>query len=219
MSTVVLEDAVCIPDSVKDLDSFCRWVCSDGVSERGRFAFLNGEIWVDMSPEAFFSHNQVKGEFTVKLGALVRAEKLGRFCPDGMLLRNDEANLSTEPDGTYLSKKTLQTGRATVERMEEGYDVIRGTADMVLEVVSRSSQRKDPVVLRKLYWEAGIPEYWLVDARKEPLRFDILRYKPKGYVAVRKQDGWIKSAVFGKSFKLTVAPDEFGDPEYTLSVR
>ena len=64
---------------------------------------------------------------------------------------------------------------------------------MVLEVLSNSSVRKDDVDLRQAYWEAGIREYWLVDARKPPLRFEILNYTQRGYTARRKKDGWSKS--------------------------
>ena len=89
----------------------------------------------------------------------------------------------------------------------------------MLEIISRGSVKKDRVTLRQAYWEAGVREYWLVDARKEPLSFDILRHTAKGYKAARKQDGWVKSSVFGKAFRLTQEPDALGHPEYTLAVR
>jgi Uma2 family endonuclease len=73
--------------------------------------------------------------------------------------------------------------------------------------------------LRELYWKAGIPEYWLVDDRGEELEFSILRHGPRGYTPVRKQGGWVKSAVFGKSFRLLRQHDEDGLLEYTLEVR
>jgi Uma2 family endonuclease len=66
---------------------------------------------------------------------------------------------------------------------------------------------------------AGITEYWLVDARGERLSFEILRRGPKGYTSVRRQGGWVKSTVFGKSFKLARNPDRVNNPSYTPSVR
>ena len=90
---------------------------------------------------------------------------------------------------------------------------------MVLEVVSSSSVEKDTIILRDLYWQAGIREYWLVDARGENPIFDILRHTAKGYVATSKQRGWMKSVLFGKSFRLTQNKDALGHPEYTLGVR
>jgi Uma2 family endonuclease len=74
---------------------------------------------------------------------------------------------------------------------------------MVLEIVSHSSVHKDNVRLRQAYWEAGIREFWVVDVRSDPLSFSILRHTARGYVTARKQGDWIKSAVFGKSFRLT----------------
>jgi len=96
---------------------------------------------------------------------------------------------------------------------------LEGAPDMVLEVVSQSCVQKDTVVLRDLYWRAGIREYWLVDVRVEKLRFDILSRGGRGYLTVRKSSGWAKSAVFGSSFRLTQKSDRLGYPEYTLTVR
>jgi hypothetical protein len=49
---------------------------------------------------------------------------------------------------------------------------------------------------------AGIPEYWVVDARGEEMEFQIYKHGANRYSATRKQDGWLKSALFGKSFRL-----------------
>jgi hypothetical protein len=78
-SRVVIEDKACIPAWVDDLESFRRWAHSDEFPERGAFSYLNGEIWVDLRMEEFFSHNQVKGEFTAVLGAINRAQRLRRL--------------------------------------------------------------------------------------------------------------------------------------------
>jgi len=73
--------------------------------------------------------------------------------------------------------------------------------------------------LFEAYWKAGIPEYWLVDARKSPPRFDIYRHTPDGYVAARRRDGWVKSAVFGRQFRFVETKDQSGDPAYSLEVK
>jgi Uma2 family endonuclease len=80
-----------------------------------------------------------------------------------------------------------------IEGKRGGFTELQGSPDMVLEILSDSSQHKDKHQLRQAYWEADIPEYWLVDARTEPLQFDVLRHTARGYVAVRKQQGWVKS--------------------------
>jgi Uma2 family endonuclease len=114
----------------------------------------------------------------------------------------------------------LRTGRVRlIEGKEEGYLELEGTADMVLEIVSPSSVEKDTETLFDLYWRAGIPEYWLVDARGESLEFNIYQRGPRGYGPTRRQGGWLKSKVFGKSFRLIRQADVLGHPEYTLEVK
>jgi Uma2 family endonuclease len=220
-STVVRDDQVVhIPAWVTDHDSFRRWARSDDFPEKIRVCYLAGEVWVDMSNEQFFTHNQVKGEFNRVLANLAKLGRLGRFVPDGMLLSNVEASLSAGPDGAFVTRESLDSGRIRlVEGKREGYVELEGTPEMVLEVVSPGSVTKDTVTLRELYWRAGIREFWLVDVRGERLVFDILRHGAGEYTATRKQKGWVKSAVFGKSFRLTRQTDERGDPEYTLEVR
>lgn len=217
MSTIVIADQVRIPSWVNDLESFRRWARSRDYPERGWVSFLNGEIWVDMSMEQLFTHNQVKTEFTVVLGGLMKGEELGYYFSDRVLLSNEEANLSTEPDGTFCSFAAIENKRVSlVEGVEQGHVEIEGAPDMVLEVVSTYSVRKDTKILRNLYWRAGIPEYWLVDARKKPLQFDILRWTERGFSATRRKQGWLKSKVIGRSFRLETKPDRLGHPQYFL---
>jgi hypothetical protein len=48
-SAVVIEEKVSIPGWVDDLASFRRWARSGEMPERGQFAYLNGEVWVDLT--------------------------------------------------------------------------------------------------------------------------------------------------------------------------
>jgi Uma2 family endonuclease len=221
MNTIVLyDDSVDIPDGISDLARFRRWVHSDEFPETGRICFLDGRVWIDMSKEQVFTHNQLKQEFNLVVGGVVKAERLGRFFPDGLFLTNDRAQLACQPDGTFVSRQTLKSGRVhLVAGEKEGYLELEGTPDMVLEIVSASSVEKDKETLFDLYWRAGIPEYWVVDAREDRLEFDIFRHGAGGYVATRKQGGWLKSGIFGKSFRLSRHLDDMGNPEYSLSVR
>ena len=221
MNTIVLEElTVHVPESVRDLASFRRWACSDEFPETGRICFLDGEVLVDMSREQLFSHNQTKHEYGRVLGTMTKSDRLGRYFPDGVLVSHVAANLSVQPDGTFVSRRSLRAGKVRlVEGVTEGFVELEGTPDMVLEIVSASSVTKDTGTLMDLYWRAGILEYWIVDARGDRLSFEIFRHTPDGYVATRRQGGWVRSRVFVKSFQLTRRKDELGNPEYTLSVR
>lgn len=214
------DDRVVVPEWVTDLESFRRWTDSDEFPEKARVGYLKGEIWVDMSMEQIFSHNQVKVEFTRVLAGLMKVERLGRYFGDGVFLSNVTADLSNQPDGVFVSRETFDRNRVQlVPGQRGGFVELLGIPDIVLEVISDSSVRKDTVDLRTAYWEAGIKEYWLVDARRGGLQFDILRRTARGYTAVRKQDGWVRSAVLDKSFCLTSEKDDLGQEDFTLSVR
>lgn len=220
MRAAVIEDSVCIPEWVRNLKSFRRWADSREFPQEGRISYLNGEVWVDMSREQVFSHALVKTEFGGVLSPLSKKERRGTYFVDGPYLTHVLADFAHVPDGMFVSRESLRLGRVSLIRgARRGFVELEGTPDMLLEVLSDSSVKKDLQRLQLLYWKAGVPEYWIVDARGEKVRFDILRHTEEGYVAVPKRSGWQASAVFGHSFKLTVRPDELGNPEYTLSVR
>ena len=100
-----------------------------------------------------------------------------------------------------------------------GFIELEGSPDMVLEVVSDSSVKKDYELLREAYWKAGIREYWLVDARGDKLEFQILKHTSKSYSPIRAAGGWIKSAVFGESFRLIATKNHLGHPDFELQIR
>ena len=120
MSGVVLEDEIRIPGWVRVLRSFRRWACSEEFPERGRFSFIDGEVWVDMSPEELLSHNQVKGEVAAVVGTIVKQARLGRFFFDRALLTHPAADLSTEPDGMFVSTASLRSGRVRFVESDAG---------------------------------------------------------------------------------------------------
>jgi Uma2 family endonuclease len=220
MAAIIIEGDVIIPEGLHTLVAFRRWCDSAEFPEEGRIDFLQGEVWVDMSWEQIFSHNQVKQEYNQVVGGLAKVEKRGRWFPDGARWSNIDVDISIVPDGMFISVESMRDANIKfIEGAREGYIEIEGIIDMALEIVSESSVKKDATRLPKVYWEARVKEYWLVDVRRNRLDFRIYRHAKKGYIAVRKDDGWMKSQVFGKSFRLSRGEDEFGQPEFTLEVR
>jgi Uma2 family endonuclease len=208
-----------IPRWVEDLESFRRWRLSEDAPDQGEIAFLDSYIWVDLTMEEFLTHNQVKAAYDYAIMSVVNPAALGRYVPDRMLLTSAEANLNTEPDGLFFCWEAMRCGRLRlVEREGQGIMELEGTPDQVLEVVSKTSVRKDTVLLRDLYFKAGIPEYWLVDVREGAMSFEILQWTPDGYVAMPVMDGWIASKVFGKKFQLQKKADPLGHPQFVVLV-
>jgi Uma2 family endonuclease len=135
-------------------------------------------------------------------------------------LSHEEADLSCKPDFTFAAHESFTSKKVLmVEGIEGGYVELLGSPDMVLEVVSDSSEYKDTVLLKEAYWNARIDEYWLVDAREENLRFDIFKHTSKGYTSVRDKEGWKKSHVFGTSFRLLRLTPAKGQVDFRLETK
>jgi Uma2 family endonuclease len=211
-----------VPASAFTIAGFRAWAKADDFPENVRVTFIDGEIYLDMSNEEIETHVAVKGEIGRVLMNLNRELKLGKFYADGVLVSNEQANVSNNPDGLFVTYDALRVARVELVPREDAtgqYIEMTGTPDWVLEVVSLSSVGKDTRRLREAYHRAGIPEYWLVDARGEEIAFHILLHRKSGYAAAPLRDGWQRSRVFGWSFRLERQRDEMGLWEYTLHVR
>jgi Uma2 family endonuclease len=221
MPTVIADDLnLEIPEWVTDLAAFRRWTDATDFPDNGNVWWLRGQVWADMSKEQLFTHNHVRTRITTALDNLVYELDLGWFFSDGALVTNALAGLSGNPDGTFVSHEALDQGRAVlIQGKSGGLTEIEGSPDMALEVVSESSVVKDLTLLREDYFVAGIREYWLVDVRQDPMTFDVLRRNSKGFVATRKVGGWVKSQVFGKSFRLTRSKNQRGQVRFQLDVK
>lgn len=216
------EQQVAIPASAFTLAGFRAWAKSEDFPQQGRIAFLERELYIDMSPEELETHSSIKGEITRVLLTLNRKLRLGKLYPDGVLLTNPEVGLSTEADAILATWADLDSEKVRFvprEGVEGQYIEVEGTPTWVLEVVSRYSVRKDTRVLRDLYYRAGVSEYWLVNALGEDIQFDILTRGETEYTAVAGRGGWVRSGVFGRRFRLTRERDERDFWEYTLDAR
>jgi Uma2 family endonuclease len=216
---IVINGSACLP-LITHLDAFLAWRESEQCPQRGRFAWLAGTFWVDLMTEQLYSHNQLKAALAAVLYSWAVASGKGRFFADGVDFANTQANVATVPDGVYVSHASFDAGQVREIPNRQGDGVIRleGTPDMVLEVVSDSSEEKDEVRLPVLYHAAGIGEFWRVNARHE-LRFAILRRTEAGYQPCPTPDGWQRSAVFEADFALSQSTDRRGQPIYTLEHR
>lgn len=115
--------------------------------------------------------------------------------------------LSVEPDVVVVLWSSLDAGRvryAEAARRRPGRFVeIAGAPDLVVEVVSDGSEHKDTERLPRLYAAAGIPQMWLVDARGEELRFDVLALGDDGYQPVSPgKDSYRRSPCLGSPVRL-----------------
>ena len=80
---------------------------------------------------------------------------------------------------------------------------IEGAPDLIVEVLSNTSKKRDTKRLPLLYAQAGVPELWLVDARGKNLRFDLFTLRDGRYELVAPdEDGWTRSPRLAHAFRL-----------------
>jgi len=210
---------VIVPASAHTLAGYRAWAKSEAFPNRGQIFFLDQEIYIDMSPEELENHAKVKLEIGRVLANLNKRRKQGEFYPDGTLVTNLEANLSTEPDGTFIKWESLESRRVHLvprEGAQGEFIELEGSPDWVLEIISKYSVRKDTNTLRERYHRAKVSEYWLVDARSDRMEFTILIWHKDGYEPGPLRGGWQRSGVFGRWFQLVRRRGRMKLWEYTL---
>ncbi len=219
-AAIVFEERVRIPADIFSLQEFRRWAHSDAFPETGRVSYLAGEVDIDMSPEELTTHNQAKTDVTGDLRVLVRRHRLGNVFSDGAMLVNEAADLSTAPDAMFCSIESYRSARVKYVERREGsqrYIEVTGSPDLVIEVVSRTSVHKDTELLPKLYFAAGVAEYWIIDARREELAFRVLVRGKERYVETEPDtEGYRRSLILGRRFLLIREPSPAGGYWYTL---
>ena len=222
MATVVFEDSLTIPPC-EALGSFRVWTRSDAFPRHGRIDWVHGRIEVDMSPENLFSHGTLKTELAARIYAVVREDGVGEVFIDRTRVSSAEADLSVEPDVVFLSHAALDDGRARLVAAASGapeaFIEIEGAPDLVVEIVSDGSVRKDTERLPVAYAAAGVRELWLVDARAGEPRLDVLAHTGGGYCRTDADGaGFALSAVLRRRVRLRRATTARGLPRYELDV-
>jgi Uma2 family endonuclease len=169
MSTVTRSDSYTFED-------FCLLV-KDGQ----KADLIDGVIYI-ASPE-----NTGANELFVWMAAVitlyVRAKRLGKVYGSRVAFRLGERQ-APEPDLAVVLKERLHL-------VKRGY--VEGPPDLAVEIVSPESVDRDYQKKRAQY-EAGVPEYWIVDEVEQ--RVTLLRLATTGkYREVRPRKGVLHSEV------------------------
>jgi len=211
MERTLTVDALEIPFDVDTLEGFRAWVRTLD-EDAPRVHYYRGRVHLEMAPQSWRRHLPVASDINTALGGLARELDLGRYFEQGGWITNEEAELSTEPDGALVLWETFRSGEAEIAGGETELE-LRGRVDVALEVVSKTSRRKDTQELVEGYAAAGVPEYWIVELTGETLSFRLLVLEG-GVYRERRPDaqGWRESPVWGGRFRLSLSTDPAGLP-------
>ena len=135
--------------TVDDLDDFP----DDGM----RYELINGELF--KSPSPIPRHQELVIRLIFLIGTHVRERKLGRILTAPIDVRFSGAS-QVVPDVVFVSN-----GRLDII----GGKRLEGPPELMVEVLSPSTQGNDLVKKRDLYERYGVPEYWIVDPRRKTL--------------------------------------------------
>lgn len=131
-----------------------EWLAWGGDAEF-KSEWVDGEAIVHMSTKVL--HARLSGFLFVLLSQYVRFTRLGEVLAETIEMRI--GRVSRVPDILFVA--TEHADRVTERRLEE-------PADLVIEFVSADSVERDRDEKFREYQAAGIPEYWLVEARPGP---------------------------------------------------
>jgi Uma2 family endonuclease len=207
MASVIFGEQLEIPLGIGTLPDFRQWALSADFPKGGRIDYIHGKIEVDMSPKNLFSHGTLKAKLAQAIVTRMEELSLGHVFIDSTRISNIEAELSAEPDILVLSQAAIDDGRvrliAAASHKPDAFVEIEGSPDLVVEIVSDSSVIKDTERLPQVYYEAGVAEFWLIDARSEPLQFAIHhrgthQFEP----TLPDTEGYQKSSVLGCDYRL-----------------
>lgn len=216
--TSIMTSSIEIPANATTLFGFSDWSYSQSFPQEGQVTFVDGDVSIDLSGYAYESHVNVTLELCCTLGGIIREASLGEYYVRGGRLVNYEANISLEPDSMFATGETLKSGRLGPPAGRDpklAIDLV-GTPDWICEVVSDSSEEKDTQLLRAKYFAAGIPEYWLIDARGAAIDFQVLVPGANGYEGAKRDEAWQWSPTFSRWFELTREENEVGRWTYEL---
>jgi Uma2 family endonuclease len=133
------------------------------------FEFENGEVIPMARPHG--QHQRVMKRLLGLLDDHILENRLGEVWPEIDVDLTE--TLTYVPDLVYLGQEHL-------DRYSEKDGRIHGAPDLVIEIISPSTSSRDYVRKLKVYFEVGVPWYWLV----EPDTFSIAEFcaSPEGYL-------------------------------------
>jgi Uma2 family endonuclease len=131
-------------------DDGCKYEMIDGV--------------VTMSPSPVPSHQRVAGEIFAQIKWFLRSHPVGEAFTELDVHLNagrGGGDLVYSPDVIFVRR----------ERLADMRERIVGAPDLVVEIISRGSRKRDTITKRGDYERFGVGEYWYFDPARETMTF------------------------------------------------
>ena len=124
-----------------------------------RHELIDGEHYVTPSPN--LKHQKISGSLHLLIASWLEHNAIGQifYAPlDVVFSRFDVV----EPDLLYMSNERAADVLTTAN--------VQGAPELVVEIGSPGTRKRDETVKRRLYERAGVSEYWVVDPEIDVIR-------------------------------------------------
>ncbi|MBR4904335.1 MAG: Uma2 family endonuclease [Selenomonadaceae bacterium] len=133
---------------------------------RDDYEIIEGEKFMAPSPGMW--HVNITANLIGTIGVYARINKLGVAFADNFDVHFPDGSLF-RPDFIFVS--------ATNEKlfMENRNTTLHGVPDMVAEIFSKSTMKRDVGIKKDVYERNGVREYWIIDPWRETIDVYLLR--------------------------------------------
>jgi len=123
-----------------------------------RHELIDGEHYV--TPAPIPRHQIVSIRLSSRIGRVVEEQDLGLLLYAPVDIVFSEVDV-VEPDLLFIARHRLDI---------VGETHVHGAPDLLVEILSPSTRRRDEITKRHLYEQNGVREYWVVDPELEAIK-------------------------------------------------
>jgi Uma2 family endonuclease len=156
-----------------------------------RYELIGGAFFMVPAPNTKHQYTSIEIEFRIR--KFLEKNELGMvfYAPYDVVLSNEDV---VQPDIIFIVKENFHIITK---------DNIKGSPDLLIEIISEKSAQRDRIIKRRLYEKYGIKEYWLVDIEKEEIEILTLQQDSYKTYGIFKANDTISSYVLkGLCFKV-----------------
>lgn len=146
------------------------------LDDETRYEIIDGELLLTPAPGT--RHQRVIRMASFRFSQFAEERGLGEvfFAPTDVVLSDQDV---VQPDILFI--RASRVAELVQDR------AIHGAPDLVVEIISPTSSRRDRWQKRALYERSGIPEYWIVDPANRYV--EVLSLGKAGYVLSSSAQG------------------------------
>ena len=124
-----------------------------------RHEIIDGEHYVTASPN--LRHQQISGNVFLLIGVWLQSHPVGQlfYAPFDVVFSKFDV---VEPDLLYLSNSRAADALTPAN--------VQSVPELVIEIGSPSTRKRDETIKRRLYERSGVTEYWVVDPELDVVR-------------------------------------------------